>query len=237
MRCLSIRRTAVLSFLRRSHNKMLSLTVVGAIFTGETMNGTPVHNSTCVAGEQESRQDFSSLGKEEHFWKKWLEHHDGYGVEPYFFSEDLQTPMDKRLGEVAKHSKVFVLVVVTSNENGIFRVLSLAKDETTGRWQQTKWELSIEGAMKESVAKAPAVQDDVLKTLSSNSVFVGESNSWKGTFDALSVFIFLKYQGKCSRLAIYNPTLDLGKQTPVSSVARALKSLLQSTGILAAEKT
>ena len=86
--------------------------------------------------------------------------------------------------------------------------------------------------MEESAPGSPRIEEDILKTLTENPVFVAPSHS-EMTNASTSVFIFVKHSGKFSRLAAYKPEQLLYEDNPpLTPVASAMKSLLQSAGVL-----
>ena len=229
MRFLNACRSALGFVSLRSSDKTFPLLVAAAIVTQAAIGGMIHHKSLCFAGEERAAHDFSSLAKEAEFWDKWLEEHRGAAYfDPFFFSEELRGPVDKRLLEVAKHSDPFVLVVVSSVNSGRFLVISLAKSRG---WQQINWKLgaTTREPMKESSVKAPVVEEGVLKTLSTSPVFVEGKDP---AFDCASVFVFIQYHGKKNRLAVYNPSRALRERAKQDEVAAALESLLENVGVL-----
>ena len=186
------------------------------------------HESICFAEEQKRLPGFSSLAKEAEFWEKWREEHRDDGrLEPFFYGKRIQEPVDKRLVEIGERSDPFILVVLTAVNYRIFKVVALAKNN---QWQQTKWELE---AMEERVVTVSGIEENVLKTLSEGPVFV-EAND--AAHDVASVFVFIKYQGKQNRLAVYNPHYVFHERAKRDKVPAALESLLKDAGVLKWEK-
>ena len=105
----------------------------------------------------------------------------------------------------------------------MLHAVSLAKDES---WRRTKWDIG-NGTLKESVTQAQTVPEDVLDALGGGIVVVDASHV---VFDADSIYVFLRYKGKCSRFAIYNPKFDSSKKAH-DPVAASLKSLLRIAGM------
>jgi hypothetical protein len=222
-----LNRVAMHSSQRRYSIARWLLIAVVAVLTAGTVNETTSRRSACIAAEQDCPCDFVSLAKEAAFWGKWMEAHRGTeSLDPFFYWESLQKPLDKKLVGIALHSKAFVLVIVANVNSGEFKVISVAKDD---HWRQTNWELADKYEMKESVVTAPLVSEHVLKTLSSSPVFVASNNE---VSDARSAFVFIKYQGKCNRLAVYDVGRVLREKAKNNAVAAALESLLQDTGVL-----
>jgi hypothetical protein len=181
-----------------------------------------------------SDQDFSSLAGEYEFWRTWINHNPlpACPLEPFLLEERGTTvkKIDNELRATAKASEIFVVVIQVNVQNAIFEVVSLAKGT---QWQQTRWEDLVEDGWRKTVGNAPVVKQDVLTTLSGEAVYLDASDIY--AYDCDSVYVFLRYKGKCSRFAIYNPQYedashyhpddDTGKKAEGDPVAAALKSL------------
>lgn len=228
MRHLNLCLFALCFFRTASFGRIAYPAFAAAILAWMAVSGMLCHEPVCFAEEQKRLPDFSSLAKEAEFWEKWREEHRDDGrLEPFFYWKRIQEPVDKRLVEIAKRSDPFILVVLTAVNHRIFKVVALAKNN---QWQQTKWELE---AMEERVVTVPGIEENVLKTLSMGPVFV-EAND--AAHDVASVFVFIKYQGKQNRLAVYNPHYVFRERAKRDTVADALESLLKDTGVLKWEK-
>jgi len=169
-------------------------------------------------------RDFSSLGEEHMFWLDWIAHHSHpWGMESFYWgnNEDLWKSADLQIAAIAKASEVFLLAIDTSQYHQRLDIVCVAKDKKG--WQGIRWEKKND-ILDQSVFEATAVDEKVLKTLSSRKVYVDAYAPL--VFDACRVYVFLRYKGKCSRFAIHHP-----EGAKDNSVASALKTLLQSIGL------
>ena len=203
------------------------LAVVVAAFASCTSKGV----SKAVGPE------FASLAGEMEFWRGWFNEHSPAScpLEPLFCEEDggVSASVDDELRAIAKTSESFVLVIRVNVENGLYQIVSLAKDK---HWQQTEWQDQGEDGWKKSVSEPGAVNDDVLTNLSGRDVYVDVSDKW--VFHADSVYVFLRHQKTWNRLAVYNPQYeeasqyepddDTGKKVGRDPVAASLKTLFET---------
>jgi tetratricopeptide (TPR) repeat protein len=149
-------------------------------------------------------------------------------LETYFLKmeEKYHRQVDDRLSAIAKTTEVLVMMVQTNVQNGRYKVVLLTKNTN---WQQITWEWNRRSSiLEESVAEGPTIQEEFLKTLSSKAGYVDASDM---SNDASSVYVLLRYRGKYSRFAVYDPNDVFAKGEPGSPVAAALKSLLVSMQI------
>jgi hypothetical protein len=154
-----------------------------------------------------NESDFLSLVDEKAFWSEWISTHmpNTCPLEPFFLENDGQSTkdIDDELREIANNSKDFVLIIRVNVENGLFDIVTLSKDK---KWKQSKWEyLGVDG-WRTSVKDATNVNENVLMSLSNNGVYVDALDEF--IFHADSDYIFLRFNGKCSRIAIYNPQYE-----------------------------
>jgi len=158
----------------------------------------------CLAGEDELGRAFTSLAHEQDFWSKWMGKHDRRcPLQPLFFWEgkeydDILGPVDRELLAIEKNADAFALIVFSFWPD----CHVLAKNKGGG-WQQMNFKSKRFGCpLKPSRVKTAGVSDDVLKDLGSHAFYIDAA--W-GAKDADSVYVFLKYKGKCSRIAVYDP--------------------------------
>jgi hypothetical protein len=173
---------------------------------------------------------FVSLQEEQAFWTQqrrrgadspWL-------LEPFYGEANRESlgPVNDRLFAAAKASDIFALVIQTNVDNGVFQIVSLARNENR-RWQQIRWEETEQGCLKESVSEREAIAEDIFRNLSRTAVFLDASDE---EVDADSIYVFLKYAGGCSRFAIYNPFRVAGS-TKAHPAASCVRALLKSIGV------
>jgi hypothetical protein len=195
--------------------KLLFLTIVCAIIASCNRN---------TMNKQEN-SDFSSLGAEQKFWNGWAINNSesSFCAQPFFVAryEELLRSLNEKLITIAKDSDIFGLVICINIDNGILEVVSLAKGKD---WQVLKWKME-DSVMKESIEHL-IVQEDILKNLSRYAIFV-DTSDWQ-TRDADSVYVFLRYNGKCSRFAIYNPKFHAGIKPSRNTAAESLELFLRS---------
>jgi hypothetical protein len=170
--------------------------------------------------------DFLSLATEQEFWDKW--HRDNAGktrpLEPFFapWNETVLKPVNKQLISIADTSNDFVLVIRVNINAGCLEILSLAKDKD---WRAVKWEQTEHDKIEKSLQHV-AVQEEVLRNLSSETVLVDAPEMY--AMDCDSVFVFLRYNGKCSRFGVYDPRFHEGIVPPGRTARDSLELLLRS---------
>jgi hypothetical protein len=154
-----------------------------------------------------NESDFSSLVDEKAFWSEWISTHmpNTCPLEPFFLENDGQSTkdIDDELREIANNSKDFVLIIRVNVENCLFDIVTLSKDKN---WKQSKWEYHGIDGWSASVKDANNINENVLMSLSNNSVYVDALDEF--IFHADSDYVFLRFNGKCSRFAIYNPQYE-----------------------------
>jgi hypothetical protein len=151
-------------------------------------------------------RDFSSLVDEKAFWIEWTSKYmpNGCRLEPFFLEKDDKATkdIDDELRVIANKSKDFVLVIRVNIENQLFDIVSLSKDKN---WRRSKWDnLGVDG-WRASVKDAPNVNENVLMSLRDKGVYVDADDF---IFHADSDYVFLRFNGNCSRFAIYNPQYE-----------------------------
>jgi hypothetical protein len=220
---------AVRCFHRQFRVQRLRIVALAAVQVIATI-GSDVwrDRGVCQAGEKERPPALSSIAHEAEFWDKWLTDQRSTAHLPlFFFSQDLQTPIDIRLREMANHSDILAIVIDTCVNKGRFQVIALTKNSA---WQQTNWEMQMKGGvarMNESHAVPSDIDDKMLRDLSGRPAFVASDSA----FDAETVLIYVQFHGKRSRFAVYNPTGALRGQLREDPTAAALESLFWSVGV------
>jgi hypothetical protein len=198
---------------------------------------------TNVATTVDDKVDFSSLTREYDFWSEWITKNrprDPCPLERFSVESEATTgipkSVDNALKEAATVSGTFVVLVRINVQNGIEEVVSLAGN---GKWKITRWGVPTKNGWSPSVCETPQINEDVLGNLSREGVYLDMSDTNDYDFD--SVFIFLRYGGRCSRFAVYNPQYEdeshydpdetAGKKAKRDKVAASLQLLFKMLGV------
>ena len=181
----------------------------------------------------EEWQEFSTLSAEREFWDEWQEkNHSAYNLDT-FFLRYAPKQIDTTLAAIMQPATSIVLIIETATNSSILRIILLTK--ANDRWKLTEWELVTKDGidtMEKSMVDSPQIDEDCVKTLSECPVtFIPR----EGIVDAGSVIMFVKHSGKSNRLAIHFPEQLYEKERSQMPIASAIKSLLQSAGVLSFE--
>ena len=190
--------------------------------------------SVCAAEKEKSWQAFSALSAERGFWEEWQEKHHCTDFLDLFPVRYAPKQMDATLVTIAQQAASFVLIIETGTNSSTLRIIALAK--TNDLWEQTQWELvdmkNFKATIKKSVVESPRIDEGILKSLSECPVtFIPDDR----VDDAESTIMFVKHSGQSNRLAIHNPGQLYEKERSQTPVASAMKSLLQSAGVLSSD--
>jgi hypothetical protein len=175
---------------------------------------------------------FSSLLEEQAFWNQWRKDHDDdmRRLEPFYTDGNKVAleSIDARLSVIAKAPEDFLVIVRTNSNNGVFSIVALTKG-SKGGWKQVSWNVTDASVLKESVIPIVKVQEDALRRITAEAVYV-DAMDWN-VHDGDSIYGFIRYEGRCSRFATYNPKHQANNGPLQHSVANSLGLLLKSVGV------
>jgi hypothetical protein len=163
-------------------------------------------------------------------WRDWEKHHGGTKcpLQPFYgyCNDNEQKSLEDKLISISRKAETFILIVQVNSNSAKLRIVALAANN--GKWRRDCWNGSVVGNLKESENENVPIRSGILDVLRDSPVYAETSH--KDTFDADSVYVFLRHKGKCNRFAVYDPTYHNDAHES-GTVADCLESLLKSAGM------